>query len=447
MAFANSYYARSNVNPNANSFHLLLLRLSIAIPSKDGKLSDYIHRLQPPHSISYWWDDGYGWITGKITKGLTKKVTSTIIKWEVTVKFDREGDVHTLKFHPLEKRWKIRRRDESGGNDEETSSNVNNNKSATPSSKKAAKPSSVKKVKKSKTIKDISVESSKPEGITVDKKEAKKAAPSSKQQSLLPPKTLTSEPEQQQEQQQSMKKSPPTCSKAAAAAATKTICATAKSKAPSQAAHHNQQSQQQQTENWTSSDEEIAAELNSQSIAFAVSKWNPRQEDKPASTVASSVTTNPNPPCPKTMYDTQTLKPKHTTASTRPKTIFDIPTLKPKSTTACKKRIVTSVTAASATNTTTASSAAKYKGRNPQHIEKSVASIKSPNAGPVIANTATAVSTGENTKFMQHLYKKECVKATKFVGEVINNNNNDHLKDEEVLSTEVGEMEFKIDEA
>lgn len=43
---------------------------------------------------------------GNIVKGLKKIVTTSTIKWTITVAFDN-GDKHTLTFHPLDKRWKI----------------------------------------------------------------------------------------------------------------------------------------------------------------------------------------------------------------------------------------------------------------------------------------------------------------------------------------------------
>lgn len=43
---------------------------------------------------------------GYVSKALTKHVTASSIKWTVKVNFDN-GDVHSLSFHPLEKRWRV----------------------------------------------------------------------------------------------------------------------------------------------------------------------------------------------------------------------------------------------------------------------------------------------------------------------------------------------------
>jgi hypothetical protein len=73
---------------------------------QDGKLADYVPILQKDQRISYWWSDEDGWLRGNISKGLKRVVTTSTIKWTLTVAFDN-GDKRTLTFHPQDKRWKV----------------------------------------------------------------------------------------------------------------------------------------------------------------------------------------------------------------------------------------------------------------------------------------------------------------------------------------------------
>lgn len=74
--------------------------------TQDGKITDYTNNLQNGQRISYWWSDTDGWLKGTIYKGLKRIVTTSTIKWTITVVFDN-GDKHTLPFHPQDKRWKM----------------------------------------------------------------------------------------------------------------------------------------------------------------------------------------------------------------------------------------------------------------------------------------------------------------------------------------------------
>jgi hypothetical protein len=73
---------------------------------QDGKLADYVPILQKDQRISYWWSDEDGWLRGNISKGLKRVVTTSTIKWTLTVAFDN-GDKQTLTFHPQDKRWRV----------------------------------------------------------------------------------------------------------------------------------------------------------------------------------------------------------------------------------------------------------------------------------------------------------------------------------------------------
>lgn len=72
---------------------------------QDGKFTDYVNTLTKGRRIAYWWSEEDSWLEGTICKSLSKSVTTSIIKWTIRVDFDN-GDVHTLVFHPNEKRWK-----------------------------------------------------------------------------------------------------------------------------------------------------------------------------------------------------------------------------------------------------------------------------------------------------------------------------------------------------
>lgn len=47
-----------------------------------------------------------GWLKGTISKALNKTVTTSTIRWCVSVNFDN-GNKHKLDFHPKDKRWKV----------------------------------------------------------------------------------------------------------------------------------------------------------------------------------------------------------------------------------------------------------------------------------------------------------------------------------------------------
>ncbi len=79
---------------------------TFSTPSKDGKITDYTDLLQKGQRVSYWWNDEDGWFKGSISKGLERVVTTSSIKWTVTVTFD-SGDKRTLSFHPRDKRWQV----------------------------------------------------------------------------------------------------------------------------------------------------------------------------------------------------------------------------------------------------------------------------------------------------------------------------------------------------
>ena len=71
-----------------------------------GRITDYIDTLKKGQRVSYWWSDEDGWLPGYVSKTLSKVVSASTIRWTVKVNFDNT-DVHTLNFHPLEKRWKV----------------------------------------------------------------------------------------------------------------------------------------------------------------------------------------------------------------------------------------------------------------------------------------------------------------------------------------------------
>ena len=71
-----------------------------------GRITDYIDTLKKGQRVSYWWSDEDGWLPGYVSKTLNKVVSASTIRWTVKVNFDNT-DVHTLNFHPLEKRWKV----------------------------------------------------------------------------------------------------------------------------------------------------------------------------------------------------------------------------------------------------------------------------------------------------------------------------------------------------
>lgn len=72
---------------------------------QDGKITDYVNTLTKGRRIAYWWSVEDSWLEGTICKSLSKITTPSTIKWTIRVDFDN-GDVHTLAFHPNEKRWK-----------------------------------------------------------------------------------------------------------------------------------------------------------------------------------------------------------------------------------------------------------------------------------------------------------------------------------------------------
>mmetsp|Transcript_26647 Transcript_26647/g.55647 ORF Transcript_26647/g.55647 Transcript_26647/m.55647 type:complete len:776 (+) Transcript_26647:108-2435(+) len=84
----------------------------ILITGSEGNFSYYERLLQPPTRVLFWWDDDLGWIKGRVTKGLSKKLTKYSIKWLVSIFFEHDGEIETLDFFPKGlKRWKVFKED------------------------------------------------------------------------------------------------------------------------------------------------------------------------------------------------------------------------------------------------------------------------------------------------------------------------------------------------
>ena len=125
---------------------------------KSGKLSDYTSYFTKGTTIQFWWDEDKGWLQATLLKDIKRSLSRGMIKWNVEMKFDIDGETFKYCFLPKDKRWKVKIEDD-GKSDESTTlkeieaekkTKVKRGTSAKTSKQQPAKGSSKKKWKSSK---------------------------------------------------------------------------------------------------------------------------------------------------------------------------------------------------------------------------------------------------------------------------------------------------------
>ena len=98
--------------------------------NKSGKLSDYTSYFTKGTVVQFWWNDDKGWLQATLLKDIKRTLSRGMIKWNVEMKFDVDGETLKYCFLPKDKRWKVKIEDDGDSDESMTLKEVEAEKKA-----------------------------------------------------------------------------------------------------------------------------------------------------------------------------------------------------------------------------------------------------------------------------------------------------------------------------